>query len=177
VPEQLRTEFPFSLKNVRGTARPLRTGDDLSQFSEAAKKGFGDEASERGVGIAKAKPIPAATRSLGAARICCSAARARGRGKVLSPFLNWRARWPNRTRHLGRIGHLGRVGIIFGRGLPRQTCELATSANPDKSPAGSKGSRLFFVEDVESRQADVEDFVFTKDNFVAHTSHRIERRH
>jgi hypothetical protein len=99
--------------------------------------------------------------------------RAPGRGKVLSLFPNGLVRRPNRTRHRGRIG------IVFGRGLPRQTRELATSGNLDEPPAGSEGSSPFFVENVECRQADVEDFVFTKYNFVAHSSlasHRIKRR-
>jgi hypothetical protein len=62
MPEQLRAELPFSLKTVRATARRLRKGDGLSQFSEPAKKGFGDEAGERGVGDRRARG-PAATRS------------------------------------------------------------------------------------------------------------------
>jgi hypothetical protein len=74
-----------------------------------------------------------------------------GRGKVLSPFPNGPVRRPNRTRHRGRIGIIfgrGRISIVF-RGWPRQTRELATSANPDEVRAGSEGSSPFFVENVE----------------------------
>ena len=91
---------------------------------------------------------------------------------VLSLFPNGLVRRPNRTRHRGRIG------IAFG-GLPCQTREFATSGNLDVPPAGSEGSSPFFVENVECRKADVDDFVFTKDNFVAHSSlasHRIKHR-
>ena len=86
----------------------------------------------------------------------------------LSPFPNWFVRWPNRALRLRRIRRLGRIGIIFRCGLPRQTCELAASADSDERPAGSKGPGLFFVEDVKRRQAYVPDFLFTKNSFVVH---------
>jgi hypothetical protein len=95
---------------------------------------------------------------------------------VLSLFPNGPVRRPNRMRHQGRI-RVGRIGIAFG-GLPRQTRELATSSDLHKPPAASDGPSPFFVENVECRQADVADFLLTKDNFVVHSSlasHRIKR--
>ena len=68
-----------------------------------------------------------------------------GRGKVLSLFPNGLVRRPNRTRQRGRIG------IAFGRGLPRQARELTTSGDLHELPAGSEGSRPFFIENVECR--------------------------
>ena len=99
--------------------------------------------------------------------------------QALSLFPSGLVRRLNRTRRRARIRHRGRIGTAFRRGLPRQASELATSGNLHESAPGSEGSSPFFVENAECRQADVEDLVFTKDNFVAHSSlasHRIKRR-
>jgi hypothetical protein len=74
------------------------------------------------------------------------------------------------VRWLHRARYWGRISVVFGRGLPRQARELTTSGGLDDS-LGPEGSRYLLVEDVEGRQANIEDFIFTKDNFVAYSDH------
>jgi len=51
--------------------------------------------------------------------------------------------------------------------LPCQTREQATATDFNEPLAGAEGSSPFFVEDAKCRQADVADFLFTEDLFVA----------
>ena len=51
----------------------------------------------------------------------------------------------------------------------------ATAATSDELYAGSQCCDVFFVEDVERRQADVGDFLLGESDFVAHSS--VRRRH
>jgi hypothetical protein len=90
-----------------------------------------------------------------------------GRDRVIhatpgsSLFPNWLV-LPHRTRDRGRIG------IAFGCGLPSQARELTTSSCLE-DPLGLESPRPLVVEDVEGRQANIEDFVFTKHNFMAYS--------
>jgi hypothetical protein len=55
------------------------------------------------------------------------------------------------------------------------TAAAATAATPDELYAGSQCCDVFFVEDVERRQADVGDFLLGESDFVAQSS--VRRRH
>jgi len=90
-------------------------------------------------------------------------------------------RWPVGTRR-GRIGIAAkrRRALRTGTALPSQARELATgTAKGDGPLPGPRGSRRFFVEDVECRQALFEDFLFMEDEFAVlggAARHRIQRR-
>jgi len=99
----------------------------------------------------------------------------------LSLLPNDLVRRPDRTRHGERIGIVsGRCGALKpGTALPCQTREQATATDFNEPLAGAEGSSPFFVEDAKCRQADVADFLFTEDVFVALSSvarYRIQRR-
>jgi hypothetical protein len=84
-------------------------------------------------------------------------------------FPNLLVRRPRRTGPRG-------IGIApeRGRGRPREQATTTTTA------AGEPlAGMAFFVEDMECRQADVENFLFTERDLVAHASvacQRIQRR-
>jgi hypothetical protein len=55
------------------------------------------------------------------------------------------------------------------------TAAAAAATSDELYAAGRQCSAIFFVEDIERRQADVGDFLFGESNFVAHSS--VRRRH
>ena len=72
------------------------------------------------------------------------------------------------VRRSDRMRRRGRKGIVSERGR-RRLRELATST-PSGDPPHAGLRDAFFVEDVECRQADVENFLFTERDLVAYFS-------
>jgi hypothetical protein len=97
-------------------------------------------------------------------------------------FPNGLVCWPDRTRR-ARIGIGAECGWAFNTAaaLPGQTRKLATAAAPKgHAPLTGACPQRFAVEDVECRQALVEDFLLPEDRFAARggvARHRVQRRH